>query len=219
MKLKYKSNYTDEEKEQIISIGPVKSGCDVEMPDNITKINAKFCDCTNLETVILSDSITLIEKEAFEYCYKLKNINLSNVERICDWAFHECNSLKEIEFPNSMKFIDDNAFDSCESLEKIIIPSSIEKISYEAFCDCCNLKEAIINAKCELPCDIFSGCNILEKIHITPESYKLSPDFVFEYKDKIEIIKQKTLDELLDEGKSLKEISNIYKNNKEAGIR
>ena len=67
--------------------------------------------------------------------------------------------------------------------------------------------------------DIFNGCNILEKIHITPESYKLSPDFVFEYKDKIEIIKQKTLDELLDEGKSLKEISNIYKNNKEAGIR
>ncbi len=149
MKLKYKSKYTDKEKEQIISIGPVKSGCDVEMPDNITKINAKFNSCTNLENVRLSDSITIIEEEAFEYCYRLKSINLSNVERICDWAFHECNSLKEIEFPNSIKFIDDNVFDSCASLEKIILPSSIEKIGSEAFCDCWNLKEIIINAKCE----------------------------------------------------------------------
>ena len=54
-------------------------------------------------------------------------------------------------------------------------------------------------------------CNKLEKIYIEKDLPDFSPDFVKEYKDKIEIIKIKTLDDLLAEGKSLREISNIYK--------
>ena len=69
-----------------------------------------------------------------------------------------------------------------------------------------------------MPDNLLESCENLEKIYITKESFIKSPDFIKEYGDKIEII-NKSLDELLDEGKSLKEISSIYKNNKETGIR
>ena len=73
MKLKYKTNYTPAEKAQITSIGPVGSGCDVEIPNNETKIRTlNFSDCPNLESVELPDSIKIIDSKAFQNSRKLK---------------------------------------------------------------------------------------------------------------------------------------------------
>ena len=60
-----------------------------------------------------------------------------------------------------------------------------------------------------MPLGLLYFCDNLEKIYATEESLKLSPNFAKYYKDKIELIK--SLDDLLNEGKSLKEISKIFK--------
>ena len=88
----------------------------------------------------------------------------------------------------------------------------MECVGWCVFNECNNLKTAKIKSKCEIPANTFIYCENLEKIYIEKDFPDFSPDFMNEYKNKIEIIKIKTLDDLLAEGKSLREISNIYKN-------
>ena len=98
MKLEYKNEYTDKEKELITSIGPVGSGCDVEIPNNITKIEeGLFCDCTKLESVELP----------------------SNIEIVGDAAFFNCPELKKIKLPDTITFLGEDVFFGCKSLKEI----------------------------------------------------------------------------------------------------
>ena len=207
----------------------------INLPENVKKIcESAFEDCFSLEVVIIP-SVEEISSSAFYNCESLESIILpNNLEYIEDLTFGCCTNLKNIIVPDSVKHIGEYAFKNCESLERINLPNSIERLDKYSFCSCTNLKEIVIpdsvtiiengiftlcnnlqevtiKAKCKLPSDMFSGCKYLEKIKITQESYNLSHDFVKKYKDEIEIIKSKTLDELLDDGKSLREISQILK--------
>ena len=287
MKLEYKNEYTDKEKALITSIGPVGSGCDIEIPRKVDYIQSSlFANCPNLEKVelpkgvfviasnafencrnlkevllpssinyissevflsceslekinipnsiteispntfsyceslkeiTLPDSVTELRKGAFSHCYSLEKIKLSNNLNIIDFdVFWDCVSLKNIKLPPSLEFINESAFYYC-GIEKVELPESIKQLCSHGlvFSNCDDLEEAIINAKCKLPIDLFCKCNNLKHIYITKESYDLSPWFVEEYKSKIKIIEPKTLDDLLSEGKSLKELSKMYKENSE----
>ena len=55
---------------------------------------------------------------------------------IGDYAFCYCNSLENIELPNSVASIGDYAFYYCESLKNIKIPSSVKDIGLNAFNYC-----------------------------------------------------------------------------------
>ena len=52
--------------------------------------------------------------EAFSCCESLKEINIPNsITSIGKWAFSDCSSLKEINIPNSVTSIGDGAFKNC----------------------------------------------------------------------------------------------------------
>ena len=235
--MKFKTNYTKEEKEYIESIGPVGSGCTIEIPSHIKVIpheifnNCKFLksvtlpnsiacidfkaffNCNMLEEVNLSDSITTINFGAFCECKSLEKIKLSNsIEKICRIAFSNCTSLENIDLPNSIKCLEPHIFAGCTSLKKIVLPASIEHIDCFHFQNT-SLEEIIIKSNNQLSEDLLCYCNSAKKIYITKKAYNNSPNFIKNCKDgKIEIeIIDKSLDELLEEGKSLREISNIYK--------
>lgn len=67
-----------------------------------------------LEKVILGDSVTEID----------------------DDAFMDCTSLYEIDIPNSVTEIGNRAFYGCKSLEEIVIPNSVTEIGDDAFFKC-----------------------------------------------------------------------------------
>ena len=100
----------------------------------VTKIGAKaFNDCSQLEKVIIPDSVTEIEGgKRDEFGYNVYS------------AFSGCTRLESITLPNKLTIIGPGVFRGCTNLTSIVIPSKVRLLGYEAFKDCANLKSIII---------------------------------------------------------------------------
>ena len=82
----------------------------------------------------IREGVKVIGNSAFEKCYSLTSINISNsVTNIGDKAFSECKSLTNIDIPNSVTNIGNGAFSGCDSLTKIIIPRSVVNLNGNPF--------------------------------------------------------------------------------------
>ena len=105
-----------------------------------------------------SETIDIPSKITYEgVAYRIISIN--NV------AFSHCESLKEINIPNSITSIGYRAFYRCESLENIIIPDHLTDIEYEAFSGCNSLTAITIPVSVtKLEYDAFKGCKSLSTI-------------------------------------------------------
>ena len=66
------------------------------------------------------------------------------VERIGNYAFDNCTTIKKVEISNGIKVIGYNAFRNCSSLTSIIIPNSVLSIGQYAFYGCSSLTSITI---------------------------------------------------------------------------
>ena len=91
----------------------------------------------------------------------------SSVLYIGDYAFNECNFLKEIIIPPSVIIIGESAFSNCLSLTKIHFPKNLISIEKFAFSDCESLQEIIFPQNIVNICNYaFSNCHALRSITI-----------------------------------------------------
>lgn len=80
-----------------------------------------FGSCNSIEVINLSN-VKRIPEKAFEYCYKLRDVILSQDLKIVESkAFAYCTSLETIVFPKSLEYLSDNSLSSCTSLQEIEI--------------------------------------------------------------------------------------------------
>ena len=80
-----------------------------------------LCNCTELTTIEIPNSVTIIEKRAFAYCKGLKSIIIpDSVTSIRAAAFCNCIRLISIEIPKSVTQIGNNAFEGCNKNLKFI---------------------------------------------------------------------------------------------------
>ena len=108
----------------------------VVLPNSVTSVHIKaFEKCLNLETIVLPNSLSVIEEETFSNCPKLSSIDLpQNVSIIGANAFRACSSLSHVEWPQQLTNIGANAFYECTQLDNVdAIPASIQKIGAKAF--------------------------------------------------------------------------------------
>lgn len=93
-----------------------------------------------LTSIVLPNSITSIEDDAFSECINLNKINIPNsVTKLGKNAFFNCSSLSHIDIPNLVSTIGESAFYKCSSLSYIDIPSSVTTIGKFAFNRCTKL--------------------------------------------------------------------------------
>lgn len=73
---------------------------DLVIPDSVTKIeNQAFCGCDNLTSVVIPDSVTEIDNYAFYCCNRLTEVTIGkSVKTIGIGAFYDCSSLKTINY-------------------------------------------------------------------------------------------------------------------------
>ena len=100
----------------------IKEGVGI-IPEGTTKIEDKaFEGCTDLNSVVILDSVTEIGMEAFVGCSNLKKVIVpSSVTTIGQGAFWGCESLTEIVIPKSVSKIEPSIFGGCARLKSIVV--------------------------------------------------------------------------------------------------
>jgi hypothetical protein len=97
----------------------------------------------------LPETITTIEKEAFQWANGLEEISFQGerLTTIGEYAFSDCVQLAEINLPLSVKTIGTRAFNNCSSLTTLKIPKATDSIGIYAFSDCNNLESIEVSSE------------------------------------------------------------------------
>lgn len=106
---------------------------------------AAFYNCSDIDSIILPNSIDDIGKYAFSGCTNLTEICFpEGLKWIGHHAFSGCTKLKSAELPISLSNLEEGAFKGCLNLQKVIIPKGITYMSGDVFSECTGLKEIIL---------------------------------------------------------------------------
>ena len=141
-------------------------GCSPQSLTFLCKSVKGWFSGTNVEEVVLGNSVNTIGYRAFYNYYKLTSLSMPNsVTSIGDEAFYDCSGLTSITIPNSVTSIGSRAFSRCHGLTSITIPKSVTSVFQEAFLLCNNLKSVTIpNSVKIIGNGAFSGCGRLQTI-------------------------------------------------------
>lgn len=129
-------NRLDEGTEYILRRYKGKGGV-VEIPEGVTQIeNNIFGDDIEpnktVTKIIMPDSVTDIEMDAFSYCEKLTEIIFSKNLKNLSLDLRGCTSLKEVSIPDSVTSI--GYFHREKNLTEIYIGSNLIEADESAFC-------------------------------------------------------------------------------------
>ena len=103
-----------------------------------------FRQCTNLEKIILPDSITFIGDWVFQDCTKLNSVNIPNgLTYLSHGMFFGCTNLTNINLSDNITALNSQCLQGI-GLNEITIPSSVTVMSEYCLCDCKNLKKITI---------------------------------------------------------------------------
>lgn len=110
------------------------------LPVNETKSEG-FKACKNITSVIFKDNgVEKLSYWSFGNCDNLQSIILPNSLTLIDSsAIFKCQALKSIVIPDNVTMIEENAFASCTALETIALGNSKAKFAQTSLSDCSSL--------------------------------------------------------------------------------
>ena len=131
---------------------------------------------TRIKSIILPNSVTSIEPEAFFNCSNLSSIIIESGNSYYD-SRNDCNAIiekstntlivgcKNTIIPNGVTSIGKNAFYNCSGLTSINIPNSVKSIDSRAFAVCSDLTSITIpNSVTSIGDESFQSCTSLASI-------------------------------------------------------
>ncbi len=124
-----------------------------------------FAECYELTEVVMGDTVSQIEEDAF-LSSAIRHIRLSeNVKEIPSECFRNCFYLEEIDIPEGVTLLGKFAFQDCPSLRSVTLPKSLRTVKDSVFSSCKSLKEIVIpDGIDDIPELMFSGCTSLENV-------------------------------------------------------
>ena len=133
----------------------------VVIPDTVTKIDDyAFCQCNSLKSVKMPKVLTYLGEYAFAYT-DISHITIpEGIKYIHSCAFAYCEELESVTIPDSVERILSYAFSNCKSLTCVVLPENLNGISDYAFKDCTSLESIIVPFGISFICDdAFDGCS------------------------------------------------------------
>ncbi len=110
---------------------------------NSNKSEDKYVHITSL---IISDNVTEIGRNAFYNCYDLTGISWSKGLRILgQYSFANNTALKSLSLPPKVTTIEDSVFEGCTNLNTVVLPKATSSLGRCVFKNCTNLSSITIN--------------------------------------------------------------------------
>lgn len=132
-----------------------------------------FHGCEFLVSVVVPDTVEIIDTSAFRECISLKSVEIrSGVKEIHGWTFAECSALNKVIIGSDVEIIGNDAFSGCLMLWDIYIPASVKIIDENAFAGCISLYEVEFERYSSLETigdHAFAGCENLSYFNV-PDS-------------------------------------------------
>ncbi|MBR1831640.1 MAG: leucine-rich repeat protein [Ruminiclostridium sp.] len=152
---------------------------------------------TNIEKITLSEGLEVIGSGVFEYCNKLKEIEIpksvksisadSTVSRGFG-TFEHCESLETVILNEGLETIGEDAFNNCASLKSIDIPNTVTSLGDHAFEYCGSLTEVTVpGSVAVIEGGTFGYCDSLKKVTFNDGVLKLN-GYIFSALDRYESI-------------------------------
>ena len=154
----------------------------VVIPEGVKSIGKKAFLGKNMDSVIISPGVEIIEESAFSECAKLKEVIISaDVKSIGDNAFSDCSSLVSISIPEGTISLGVGVFSGCNSLANVNLPNTIKSIGKFAFEGCTSLESIDIpEGITEINSYVFNECSQLSIVKL-PESLRSIEGSAFSY--------------------------------------
>lgn len=161
---------------------------EVEIPNSVTTIEKWAFESSGLTTIAIPDSVTRVDMEAFLYCTDLKEVELSaNLEILEENLFFGCTSLNTIVLPENLLIIEMGVFRET-GLQSIVIPDSVTYIGEAVFYDCTELRQISLPKDItEIAPYLLRGCTKLTSVSI-PKKVKIIGQAAFAYSGLTEIV-------------------------------
>lgn len=138
--------------EKMVSIHLPKNGLQMLGP-------MAFAHCIALEYIAIPLTVCVLESSTFLDCYRLRHVELGQVQRIQNAVFRNCKSLTHVRLPVTLKVIGNHAFSGCTSLLSIELPNALHDIGDFAFASCEALKNGVIPSTVEfVGRHVWGGC-------------------------------------------------------------
>jgi hypothetical protein len=167
----------------------LSSGKKLIFPEGITHIGENSFFDTQLEEVVLPQSLVVIPNHAFAYNYNLSKITFSdNVISIGNGAFSSCpitefnipptlthlgdmaisgTKIVDIVIPDTVIEFGDTMFECCEELKTAVLPSHLTEIPRSTFFECWALESVVIpDGVTKIGESAFESCESLTYVNI-----------------------------------------------------
>lgn len=150
-----------------------KDDSKVIVPEQTKVIGANAFEDKQMSQIIFPEGLQKIGEWAFFNCKSLKSVTIpASVKEIEECAFYDCCSLKQVVFSEGLEKIRKSAFSNCKSLKSITIPASVKEIEKSAFYNCGSLEQVGLLDGLEKIGELaFSDCESLKAVTI-PASVK-----------------------------------------------
>ena len=132
---------------------------EIKIPSTLRYLgNYSFYNSCNLKSIAIPNDVKIIPLRAFSSCTSLTEIT-HNANRIEDYAFSDCVSLKKVTLPSSVEQLGEYSFAECKNLTKITLSDNLKRLEVGVFSNCQKLEDVILGNNIEnIDISAFVGC-------------------------------------------------------------
>ena len=144
----------------------------VEVPDGVTELLAVFSYNAYIETVILPNTLTSIDNDAFYRCTSLKNVLVAG-------GLSPQEGVNMVQLPPQLVKIGSYAFSNCPEIELLICNEGLQQINFGAFQICTGLREVRLNKDLvKIDGRGFYGCSSLETLYVPASVTEIGSEII-----------------------------------------
>ena len=161
----------------------LKSLKSIDIPSSVTTIGQMAFTGCGLTSVTMNAGETKIGQKAFERCYNLERVNITDLAEWCKIYFETFDSnpvhiaksiylngeeITELVIPEGVTSIRQWAFVNCNNIKSVAIANSTKSVGNWAFCDCKGLTTVKFGNGVETIMAAFEDCENLSHVEISP---------------------------------------------------